>query len=177
MLCWFLLIRVAQNYFSLAHEQHYVEENDALSALRQRRKDQKLYDIVFVDCFQQGSDTPWACRSPEFSQEVRSVLAPAGVYVQNVALSDDDNPEVAHHTARLVHDLYGVFGFDCAGVSPILSPGAASGNVVLYARNGCQVQQLDTQQMQCHHEQYCAHGAQAERRAVQDPQEWRDFED
>lgn len=47
----------------------------------------KLYDLVFIDCFEGGGRVPVDCRSAAFYTSLRALMKPRGKLLQNVSNS------------------------------------------------------------------------------------------
>lgn len=68
------------------------------------------WDLVAVDCFIGGGQTPLACRSPEFVSNLKKVVKPGGEVVHHMWNRSPKIPEVAQEFNATVGEYRNVFG-------------------------------------------------------------------
>lgn len=85
------VIALARNYFGLGEsEQKFgdrlaIENADALTAVGERSlRAEESYDAVLIDCFSGKGEVPETCRSRELAQQIKQILKPTGVLLQNI---------------------------------------------------------------------------------------------
>lgn len=107
------VISTALNFFGLRESQHKfggrisVEQADALAAVEQRAN--SAYDVVLVDCFNGQGSVPETCRSRRFAEQIRRVLRPSGIMLQNIWANAPGSPDVAaafQATVRTYGDVF-----------------------------------------------------------------------
>eukprot|EP00446_Apocalathium_sp_SHHI-4_P041031 CAMPEP_0177334854 /NCGR_PEP_ID=MMETSP0368-20130122/22944_1 /TAXON_ID=447022 ORGANISM="Scrippsiella hangoei-like, Strain SHHI-4" /NCGR_SAMPLE_ID=MMETSP0368 /ASSEMBLY_ACC=CAM_ASM_000363 /LENGTH=331 /DNA_ID=CAMNT_0018795607 /DNA_START=40 /DNA_END=1035 /DNA_ORIENTATION=- len=94
---------LARQYFGLP-DRVQVTVSDALlvvlAAQQDVERDQlladgKKYDVIFVDCFSDGGETPEHCRSPPFLQALHAIVRGGGKVIQHLWHTDPQHPQVA----------------------------------------------------------------------------------
>lgn len=119
---------LASRYFGLPPSIH-VTVGDAFPVVKALQKnveqdallaDQRLYDVLLVDCFSTGGVTPEHCRSGDFVRILRSLLRGGGVVLHHLWHMDEQHPEVAGNFDETVSTYREAF--QCKGCAVEVRP-------------------------------------------------------
>mmetsp|Transcript_22814 Transcript_22814/g.53295 ORF Transcript_22814/g.53295 Transcript_22814/m.53295 type:complete len:305 (+) Transcript_22814:54-968(+) len=100
-----------------------VEQMDAEAAVAKRRQAASVgeYDAVLIDCFAGHGRVPETCRSRRLADDVKGILRPGGMLLQNIWDFSPDHPEVAQGYTDTVK-LYGEVFSDNLSVIDVPMP-------------------------------------------------------
>lgn len=77
------------------------------------------YDIVVVDCFVGGGETPEACRSADFVDDLNKILKPGGEVIQHLWHTSPQKSAVAFQYNNTRQEYDETFGSDSVETRPI----------------------------------------------------------
>ncbi len=128
------MIDMAQRFFEFTPQDARVVIDDGRAFLR--RADAGLYDVIFLDAFQDVT-IPFHMSTREFFQEVRNHLAPDGVLVININMRFEGHAGLLEYVSQTVRSVMPrVYRYDVPeGTSSMLYAPLAAGARECFARN------------------------------------------